>query len=400
MLYNSKLTRMLIVLIPPFDAFKNQYHYQQAPKEIATPTSIFMSRQEPIIIKDLEGRKWTANLTKIPSSLKESGATEQSKITLTNESGATKLARVKQIDTLNEAITYYNITQNKENPLSSFMPQFITVLDKGGNLINLSEELEKCDGSIEKLCKKEEFQPAFIVMRDLVNEIDAKGEKTVLGNKIKDFKMVMPSLQGTNMENKLHGYKSEGFIFRIIRRLFFSLSGCSFAFQKSTKSSWYSVVINNIKRMITVGKTKKALQKEFEKLPKEQLESMKNHLINLRSSMLNSGYAFSDASLLFLPSKQLENGIQVNALDIRLIDMSHALAKSEILEKIDLSNKYLEKYEEGSFFHNTHTEILTKLNKNLDEYNVMVSDMDNSLKEMEAMIAEIIVKKSNAISEK
>ncbi|HRD54790.1 MAG TPA: hypothetical protein PLC42_00160 [Parachlamydiaceae bacterium] len=360
-------------------------------------TSIFQKgHTEPKTIQDIHGKTWKVKFMNNPQAIKESGATEQRKVMLTNnESRVTKQARIKQIDTLNEALTYHMIQQNTSNPLSGFMAQFITTLDKNGSPINLQEELEKCNGSIEQLCKKKEFQPAYIVIRDLVNEIEENKDKTVTTNKIKDFKMVKPSLQGTNMENKLHGYASEGFIYRTVRKIFFTLSGCSFAFQKATKSKWYTVIINNIKRMMTLGKTKQAINKEFEKLSLDQLKAMKTHLASLREAMKNSGYVFSDASLLFLPSVQKEeNDKATNKLDIRLIDMSHALAKSEILDKIWEERNSLFALEKSKQMntkpYKQHERNLSKLEGNLKEYEVMERDMDNSLIEMESMLDDII----------
>lgn len=386
----------------------DKLHFHSIPEKQATPTKktspltkIFHATHtadssQYKTIKDLKGVVWKSELVLNPNAPQESGATKQGKVKLTSSDGSSIEARVKEIKTLNEAIVYHQINQ-QDKVLSGLMPQFITVLDKNGNSIDISHELAKCGNSIEELCKKQEFKPAYLLIRDLVNELEEVSGKQVSTEEIKDLKLVRPSLQGIEIERKLHGYSPSNFVTNAIRKAFFKLSGCSFAFQKGTKSEWYTVVINNIKRIMTLAKTRLTIQNEFKKLPVEQLQAVVGNLQKLRTAMKNSDYAFSDASLLLLPSVRKKNTTAVNELEIRLIDMSHALAKQEIQQKIDKTQKALNSLELAEQKHTIeykqNSAELHQLEQSLHDFEVMKLDMEQSLLEMEEMLVDMLQKK-------
>jgi hypothetical protein len=306
-------------------------------------------------------------------------------------------ARVKEIASLNEAIVYYQISKNPkelESGLYKFMPQYIAVLDSNGNEIDLEKALQECDGSIEKLCQKEEYKKAYVIIRDLVDDIEtADSQKKVIAEEIKDMKMVLPSLQGPKMERRLHGYPISSKIYRLIRKHYFNLSGCSFAFQQSTKSRWYTFVLNNIKRMFTVKKTKTIIRGEFSKLPADQLEEVKKGVKGLQEALKKSDYVMIDASLLFLPVEK--NGRK--ELEIRLIDMSHGLSKKELEDKKQYLNKSIRATPNDSKQYHEFQANIRKVNRQLEKVDQMKFDMIHSLDELVHMIEEIQIKSETII---
>jgi hypothetical protein len=306
---------------------------------------------------------WIAKTVKNKKKAIESGGTAQFKVQLEDSHGKTLVARVKKIYTLNEAIVYFQI-HSQNDPLKKFLPQYIAVVNKEGKQLDMQSLLLKY--SIEKLCKDSEFKPAYVIIRDLVDNLQGNQRLDESGT-IKDFKMVRPSLQGTDFENRLHGYPLENFIYKAIKRFFFTLSGSSFAYQQSTKFNWFNILIVHISRVISVFKTKSYLKKEFNRLSKERLIEVKQHLANLRDAMERSNYVLADASLLFIPTLRKIGNEEVHDLDIRLIDMSQAMSKNEV-----------------------------KDSKSSKIYAAMKKDMAASIQELELMIDKIL--KNRAIS--
>jgi hypothetical protein len=257
----------------------------------------------------------------------ESGATEQFKVKLVRSGdGGCIETRVKMIDSLNEAIVYHKINKNND-PLNKFMPEYMAVFDKNGKELDLSELLK--DNTIPDLCANPDYKPAYIMIRDLVDVMDRNKRVLAEDSLIKDFKFVRPSLQGPKFETRIHGYATPNDLYKFVRRVFFGLSRCSFAFQESTKSKWYTIIITNFKRMMSVIRTKDYLRSEFVRLPVDQLDCVKRKLESLKDRVGKSDYALADSSLLFIPT-HVKNGDQiVNGINIHLIDMSHAIAKNE-----------------------------------------------------------------------
>lgn len=385
-----------------------------APKTVVESpiVKIFKARQseddstsKPRSIKDYKGVAWEAELED-SNPKRTSGTAQQSMVKLTRSDGKGGMihrqARIKVIENLNEAIVYHNLNQfksNKKDELSQFMPQFITVLDKYGKEINLTKELAVHGGSIEALCKNEDYKPAYLVIRDLVEHLESQDATEVKKSKIKDIKFVRPSLLGLtsqDLETKLHGYAPKNFVFKAVRSVFFKQTRCSFAFQRTAKFKWYTVVIYNIKRIMTVRKTKAVIRGEFEKLPIDQLIEVRAKVNEIKKAMEKSNYAFLDASLLFLPyQKTVGDGKKVNGLDLRVIDMSHALSRTEIEEK-------KEKYENislncvkaglgGTAEHKGYLKKIEKMNKELEKFDRMKFDMEHSMTELDSMLAEIMM---------
>jgi hypothetical protein len=369
--------------------FQDLKFERQKPLKESQLTKIFNNvTNAPKSITDFNGRVWEAKLITNALAIKGSGATEQGKVKLETKDGKIMEARVKKIDSLNEAIVYYQISKSPkelESGLNKYMPEYIAVFDTNGKEINIEAALSECGGSIEQLCKKEEYKQAYVIIRDLVDDLEAEQTQKVIKEEIKDIKLVRPSLQGPKMESKLHGYSSPSKFYQFIRKQYFNLSKCSFAFQQSTKSTWYTFVLNNIKRMITLKKTKTIIKAEFEKLPPDQLEAVKNALNGLKKALKKSDYVMADASLLFLPTEK--DGKK--GLEIRLIDMSHALSKQELKDKKEeLGREAKNKLGDPKAFED-HQNMMRKVNRQLEKVDKMKLDMLHSLDELSSMIEEI-----------
>lgn len=268
---------------------------------------------------------WLATPISTHKASKESGATEQFKVQLSRNNDCF-IARAKKIDTLNEAMTYYQMSEKKDS-LHSFLPTFIGVFDENGKQIDLEDLLTK--HAITEICKMKEYQSAYLVMTDLLDALAKEKEIKIIKNP-KDFKFIRESLQGSDIEADLHCREKIGFVYKAVRKVFFGLSKCSFAFQKSTKSSWYNIVMSCINRILSVKKTKLALEKQFKRLPFEQLKKMQKKLKELHTAIPSSNYAMADSSLLLIPIQRSVEGKQVNDLEIKLIDLTYAFSADEV----------------------------------------------------------------------
>lgn len=278
---------------------------------------------------EYSNHKWSAIPIRNRKVRQESGSNEQFEVNLSNNVDTEIIARVKKLTTLNEAIVYHQMNAN-EDSLRAFIPKFIGAFVKNGDQLiqlNLDDLLAK--HSIKELCEMEEYKSAYLMINDLVDEMQKKGDIERVKTP-KDFKFIKRHLQKSNLEAKLHGRDKTNFIAKAIRKVFFSLSKCSFALQKETKSSWFTIIINYLKRMLSVNKTKLALQSQFARLPYKQLISISDHLKDLKEAVRLSKYALADSSLLFIPIEKRENDQIVNDLEIHIIDLTHAFSRDEL----------------------------------------------------------------------
>lgn len=271
-----------------------------------------------------QGLIWKANIWTTKKVTNESGSTDQFKIKMQHDNRLIN-ARTKKTELLNEAIVYYQM-QQKQDALQSFLPKFIGVFNEEGKQIDLESLLKQY--SISELCRMKEYQTVYLVIEDLVDNLPQAGQINV--KTPKDFKFVKKPLQSSDLEVILHNRKQDNLIKKFVRNIFFSLSGCSFAFQQATKSPWYTLIISYMKRILSVRKTKSILQKQFARLPQEQLKKVYEKLKKLKLAIYSSNYAMADASLLFIPIEKKIKGQWTNELNIHLIDMCYAFSKDEL----------------------------------------------------------------------
>jgi hypothetical protein len=264
----------------------------------------------------------------VPGTFKQaqqaSGLSDQFMVEMKDEEGHLHKIRGKRIENLNEAIVFHRLQKSKD-PLSQFVPPFVGVIDADGSEINLADLLQQ--HTIEELCLDNRYQNCYILMADL-----AAGTSIAKDAKIRDFKFARPALQGQEIEESLHGRSPINFIRKIIRRLYFSLSGCSFAFQKSTKvTNWYEIVISSFKRAWHIRKTQEKLMNQFNRLEASQLCAVLERLTDMQSAVKRSQYVMTDASLLFIPTAvRGQDGSTVNKLNLHIIDLAHGLAEDEV----------------------------------------------------------------------
>lgn len=269
--------------------------------------------------------KWqTKEVTGPPKNVKEAGK-PQIKVIL-EKGGITIACRVKLIKTMNEAIVYHKIMQSSD-PLSQHLPRFLGVLDADGKQIDLTKELE----NIGEAGVMEKYKPAYIIIGDLVGNL---GEKSQLDGEVNDFKFAKTTLIGNEGEKEAHGQSKHGAIYNWIKKGFFGLSDCSFAFQKATKTpGWYMWLINSLKRLQSVKNTEKILKNQFTNMSFEELKANIQSLKHLKEAVSQSNFTFADSSLLFIPIKTTrEDGTTFRQVDIRLIDLSHGISRDEEIE--------------------------------------------------------------------
>ena len=171
--------------------------------------------------------------------------------------------------------------------------------------------------SRQTLCHK--YRNVYIVVNDLAKEEE---EGTSVETPL-DFKFTKPSLLGNNEERFLHAQPLHSQIYEFIRRLFFSISQFSFAFQARNRSdSW---LVDKIKRLFCIRNTKSNLHELFKRMNTEELCNTIDFLNEFHEASKHTHFAFTDASLLFIPV--IRNG--QHSLKIRLIDLFHAMEDSE-----------------------------------------------------------------------
>ena len=246
---------------------------------------------------------------------KEAGASNQFSIKL--KGPRLIYGRIKRIKTLNEAIIYYKINKTND-PIKEYLPPFLGVFDCKGKLIDLEKELQT--KSINQLCT--EYADAYLVMKDVSLKADPY-------RSIDDFKFARPSLIGNEQERVRHARTPHSRLYLIIRSAYFSLSKCAFAFQKNTKSNWFTWLIVSIKRLRGIKKTKARLERHFKAMDKEELTKTIGKLQELKKSITSSNFAFTDSSLLFVPRLKKVDEKEINSLKIYLIDLSHGMEKDE-----------------------------------------------------------------------
>lgn len=252
---------------------------------------------------------------------KESGTSRQFQVKL--KGPRVIYGRIKRIKTLNEAILYHQINQTND-PIKDYLPTYLGVFDFKGQQIDL--ELELKTKSINQLCK--EYSEAYIVMKDL-----SRFDPTRPAD---DFKFVRPSLISNEQERFKHARSPHSCLYKMIQNAYLSLSDCSFAFQKKTKSSWFTWLIVSIKRLFCIKGTKRRLENHFIHLQKEELAKTIEMLQELKKSVTASNYAFTDSSLLFVPYSKNIEGNEVKSLSIHLIDLSHGMGREEGIDQFDV----------------------------------------------------------------
>lgn len=256
---------------------------------------------------------------------KEAGTSHQFKVKL--KGPRVIYGRIKHIKSLNEAILYHNITQTND-PIKKFLPSFLGAFDRKGKPIDIEKELKT--KSIKQLCM--DFSEAYILMDDLSHNTDPS-------RSIDDFKFVKPSLVANKQERLQHGRSPHSCFYNSIRTSYFSLSNCSFAFQKKTKSSWFTWIIVSIKRLFCIRGTKKRLENHFKSMHKEEIAETLETLEELKNSVTSSNYAFIDSSLLFVPYLKKRDGKDIKSVSIHLIDLSHGMGKDENIDHFDTIQK-------------------------------------------------------------
>jgi len=237
-------------------------------------------------------------------------------------------ARVKLIRTIHEAINYYNISTSNDS-LKNYLPEFLGVLDRNGNPINLEAELQAY--TPEQLIEK--YQDVYLVMKDLVQQAQKDG---VLPELPKDFKFAKPSLIENNEELVRHKHPLEDVLYRFFRRIYFSFSDSSFAFQKGKKISLLLTIINCLMRLFAIRYTSLALRDQFQGMSLRKLKRKINFLGRLKENIRKSQFVFVDASMLFVPTKSKRGK---KDLKIHLIDLEHAIRRDEGISGFDQMKK-------------------------------------------------------------
>lgn len=256
----------------------------------------------------------------------EGGSAAQMNVELVAKIGEEKIyGRVKQIKNMNEAIIYHRM-QNSDDPLAKFTPEYFGVFDDKGKPIDLTNELQ--EHSAKEIIEK--YPKAWIMMKDISNNFP-EGVKSDSQRDIQDFKFVKDGLVINKEEISAHKHTRRSKLYTKARKSFLSQSGCSFAFQKTTKSKWYTWVAVNIKRLFEIKDTKQQLKNQFNLMDPEQLEANINRLNEFKDAVKESKFTFNDSSLLFVPTVHSDGGglETSNGVEITLIDLGHGIAHDE-----------------------------------------------------------------------
>jgi len=218
---------------------------------------------------------------------------------------------------LNEAIIYHRMLQTND-ALCQFVPQFFGALDQAGNQIDLEKEL--ASSSLENLRIK--YPSVYILLKDLVQETEGEENFPVVETPC-DFKFARPSLVANSQEQTLHGERLPHPLYDFVRKIFFLLSGCSFAFQRRNKNlPW---IIEAVLRIFSVIRTKYKLREQFERISSNELLRTIQYLKNLEEASKVSRFVFADSSLLFIPVERAGR----KGLKIHLIDLAQGFDETE-----------------------------------------------------------------------
>lgn len=249
------------------------------------------------------------------------GSSPQFKATLKASGGKDLSVRVKHIKNVNEAVVNQRIFALND-PLKSHLPHFYGAFDKEGRHLD-GKSLEKRVISLDG--------HGYTIMEDL------KGSASHIETEMSDFKFVRSELLEHHEENEVHGHRpKKGLITKIrhfIRR-FFSFCSLNFVHPKIRGSLTLLDKIKNVWNYIRgMMGTEAKLKSQFEDLSQDELQKTVVQLNKMKDNIENSNFTFPDGSLLFIKKKNRASG--KTTLDIRLIDMNHAIEKSENIKGFD-----------------------------------------------------------------
>ncbi|MBS0625500.1 MAG: hypothetical protein JSS32_05570 [Verrucomicrobia bacterium] len=249
------------------------------------------------------------------------GSSPQFKATLRTSNGAQRSVRVKHIKNVNEAVVNQRIFALND-PLKSHLPCFYGAFDKEGRHLD-GKSLEKRVISLDG--------HGYTIMEDL------KGSASHIETEMSDFKFVRSELLEHHEENEVHGHRpKKGLITKIrhfIRR-FFSFCSLNFVHPKIRGSLTLLDKIKNVWNYLRgMMGTEEKLKSQFEGLSQDELQKTVVQLRKMKEDVENSNFTFPDGSLLFIKKKNRIS--RETTLDIRLIDMNHAMEKSENIQGFD-----------------------------------------------------------------
>jgi hypothetical protein len=249
----------------------------QPGQDLLNPASLLDRLERGIAIAGSADSAENWELRKIDHITNESGINPQLRVFL--KKGSFQIfGRLKYCSNLNEAIVYEKMRASKD-PLTPFVPKYLGVLDSKGNLINLSAEIDMHGEE----AVRNKYKPAYMILGDLLKEIERDGTK-IHGN-AQDFKFARPSLLDNDDEIAKHGHQEQrSSLYKWFRAKFLGMSNCSFAHQGNTKESWGIWLINRIRRLISILKTKNELRRNVNRMGPLELLSTMRSLNNLKKS--------------------------------------------------------------------------------------------------------------------
>jgi hypothetical protein len=324
MLQNKTVTGFVARVLKVLTSFSQAVDFGSSKKPLGTDSqskrkvSAFDAKFPNISSCKSNGKEYSVEDSHVSSqSTLEAGGKPQGKFIVTGSDGETIKARMKPLKTLNEAVIFHRMKLSNDS-LAKYTPEMLGVFDQGGMQIDLSNFLDT-NPSPDDFKK---LGVVYFLMKDLTTDLNLDD-----ASDIQDFKFTNRSLQGNNNEAKAHGYRVHSSLFREVRNCFFKLSACPFAFQTGTKG-WGSFLI----RLKSLFGTQNALKEQLSRLPKDQLEAVKDRLMEMKEDVKTSKFVFADSSLLFIPITD-EDGKP--DLKINWIDLSHGAADAESIEGTD-----------------------------------------------------------------
>lgn len=265
-----------------------------------------------------KGETWKVELSDAYNTADEAGTSTQRVMKLVNKDGSELFIRAKKVANLHESMVYDDIS-SKNLALREFVPQYIGTLDASFESLIDPSKTDQTSDEVYWLLLED-------VVLNLPNQSECPSQLEVC-----DFKFAAEPLCRNVDEREAHNYSNQhSVVYKFFQKIFFSLSHCPFVYQKSCKTSdFLEKILSFFIRLMTICETKDVMKDHFSKLEADQLQNLLSRIEKLVDAIENSGYAFCDSSLLFVPSVDGNGNISLN---IHMIDLAHGFTEKE---KID-----------------------------------------------------------------